>query len=77
MDMKTDQHAVAGFMHNLRFHQDPETRQDAALQLGEETSRISDQRLALEALTVALGDPCSTVQEAVLQSLMRMSVKTG
>jgi hypothetical protein len=26
---------------------------------------------------VALHDPCSTVQEAVLQSLMRMSVKTG
>jgi hypothetical protein len=77
MDMKTDQHTVEGFMQNLLFHQDPETRQDAALQLGGETGRISDQRLALEALTVALHDPCSTVQEAVLQSLMRMSVKTG
>mgnify|MGYP003559039976 FL=1 len=77
MAMQTDPHTVEGFMHNLLFHQDPETRLDAALQLGGETIRISDQRLALEALTVALGDPCSTVQEAVLQSLMRMSVKTG
>lgn len=77
MDMKTDQHTVEGFMQNLLFHQDPETRQDAALHLGGKTIRISDQCLALEALTVALDDPCSTVQEAVLQSLMRMSVKTG
>jgi hypothetical protein len=77
MYVKTGQHTVEGSMQNLLFHQDPDTRLDAALQLGGETLRISDQRLALEALTLALQDPCSTVQEAVLQSLMRMSVKNG
>lgn len=64
-------------LHNLLFHQDPDTRVSAALRLEGNTSRIGDQRLALEALTVALRDPCSTVQEAVLQSLMRMSVTYG
>ncbi len=77
MDSKTSSSTVEGSMQNLLFHQDPDTRFDAALQLGGETFRISDQRLALEALTLALRDPCSTVQEAVLQSLMRMSVKHG
>jgi hypothetical protein len=75
MYIKTGQHTAEGSMQNLLFHQDPETRLDAALQLGGEIIRISDKRLALEALTLALRDPCSTVQEAVLQSLMRMSVK--
>jgi hypothetical protein len=75
MYVKTGQHTVEGSMQNLLFHQDPDTRLDAALQLGGETLRISDQRLALEALTLALQDPCSTVQEAVLQSLMRISVQ--
>jgi hypothetical protein len=75
MYSKTGQHTVEGSMQNLLFHQDPDTRMDAALQLGGETIRISDQRLALEALTLALQDPCSTVQEAVLQSLMRISVQ--
>jgi hypothetical protein len=75
MSTKTGPYTVEGFMPQLLFHQDPETRLDAALQLGAETIRISDQRLALEALTLALEDPCSTVQDAVLQSLMRMSVK--
>lgn len=75
MYSKTGQHTIEGFMQNLLFHQDPDTRMDAALQLGGETIRISDQRLALEALTMALQDPCSTVQEAVLQSLMRISVQ--
>jgi hypothetical protein len=77
MYIKTGQHTVEGSMQNLLFHQDPDTRLDAALQLGGETIRISDQRLALEALTLALRDPCSTVQEAVLQSLVRMSAKNG
>ena len=77
MYSKTGQHTVEGSMQNLLFHQDPDTRMDAALQLGGETIRISDQRLALEALTMALQDPCSMVQEAVLQSLMRISVKNG
>jgi hypothetical protein len=75
MYSKTGQHTIEGSMQNLLFHQDPDTRMDAALQLGGETIRISDQRLALEALTLALQDPCSTVQEAVLQSLMRISVQ--
>jgi hypothetical protein len=75
MYVKTGQQTVEGSMQNLLFHQDPDTRLDAALQLGGETLRISDQRLALEALTLALQDPCSTVQEAVLQSLMRISVQ--
>lgn len=74
MSSKEGQHTVGGSMNNLLFHQDPDTRLDAALQLGGQTLRISDQRLALEALTLALRDPSSTVQEAVLQSLMRMSV---
>jgi hypothetical protein len=77
MNSKKSQVTVEGFMHNLLFHQDPDTRMDAALQLGGETIRIADQRLALEALTLALQDPCSTVQEAVLQSLMRISAKNG
>jgi hypothetical protein len=77
MYIKPAQHTVEGSMQKLLFHQDPDTRMDAALQLGGETIRISDQRLALEALTMALQDPCSMVQEAVLQSLMRISVKNG
>ena len=75
MYVKTNHSTIEGSMQNLLFHQDPETRMNAALKLGGDTIRISDQRMALEALTVALRDPCSTVQEAVLQSLMRMSVK--
>jgi hypothetical protein len=77
MYVKTSSPTVEGFMQKLLFHQDPEARQDAALHLGGETIRISDQRLALEALTLALGDPSATVKEAVLQSLMRMSVQHG
>ena len=75
MYIRTGPKNVDGSSHALLFHQDPDTRFDAAIQLGGETAGVSDQRLALEALTTALEDPCSTVQEAVLQSLMRMSVK--
>ncbi len=74
MNMKRHHSSVEGSTQNLLFHQDPDIRFDAALHLGGESGRVSDQRLALEALTTALQDPCSTVQEAVLQSLMRMSV---
>jgi len=77
MYIKTDPKNSGGSSRTLLFHQDPDIRLDAALQLGGDTNRIADQRLALEALTTALEDPCSTVQEAVLQSLMRMSVKNG
>ncbi len=75
MYIKTHNKNLEGFSQTLLLHQDPDIRFDAALQLGGHTERVSDQRVALEALTTALGDPCSTVQEAVLQSLMRMSVK--
>ena len=76
MYINTEDLSVEGSSHKLLFHQDPEARWDAAIQLGDEMGGVSDQRLALEALTTALQDPCSTVQEAVLQSLMRMSAKT-
>jgi hypothetical protein len=68
MYIKTGPKNIEGSSRTLLFHQDPDIRLDAAIQLGGDTSGVSDQRLALE-------DPCSTVQEAVLQSLMRMSVK--
>ena len=75
MYIKTGQKDIEGSSRTRLFHQDPDIRFDAAIQLGGDTSRISDQRLALEALTTALQDPCATVQEAALQSLLRMSVK--
>ncbi len=75
MYIKTGPKKFEGSSRTLLFHQDPDIRMDAALELGRETTGVSNQRLALEALTTALEDPCSTVQEAVLQSLMRMSVK--
>ena len=75
MYIKTGQKNTEGSSHTLLFHQDPEIRLDAAIELGEDVGRVSGQRLALEALTTALEDPCLTVQEAALQSLMRMSVK--
>lgn len=77
MYRKTDTKNVEGSSRTLLFHQDPDIRLDAAVQLGGDATGVSDQRLALEALTTALQDPCSTVQEAVLQSLMRMSAKNG
>ena len=75
MYIKSGKKNSEGSSRTRLFHQDPDIRFDAAIQLGGDTGRISDQRLALEALTTALEDPCSTVQEAVLQSLMRMSGK--
>ena len=77
MYIKTGPKKIEGSSCTLLFHQDPDIRLDAAIQLGGETDGVSHQRLALEALTTALEDPCSTVQEAALQSLMRMSVKNG
>jgi hypothetical protein len=77
MYIKTGPKNIEGSSRTLLFHQDPDTRMDAAIQLGSDTTGASDQRLALEALTAALQDPCSTVQEAVLQSLVRMSGKNG
>ena len=77
MYRKTSHKNFEGSSRTLLFHQDPDIRLDAAIQLGGDTARVSDQRLALEALTTALEDPCSTVQEAVLQSLMRLSAKNG
>ncbi len=77
MYIKTHNKNMEGSSQTLLFHQDPDMRFDAAIQLGGQTERVSDQRIALEALTAALQDPCATVQEAVLQSLMRMSVKNS
>ena len=75
MYIKTGNKNNEGSSGTCLFHQDPGIRFDAAIQLGGATACISDQRLALEALTIALQDPCATVQEAALQSLMRMSEK--
>lgn len=77
MYIKTGPKNIEGSSRTLLFHQDPDIRFDAAIELGEDTTGVSDQRFALEALATALEDPCSTVQEAVLQSLMRMSVKSS
>ena len=75
MYIKSGASNVKGTIQDLLFHEDPDTRLSAATHLGHEAVGVSDQRCALEALTTALQDPCSTVQDAVLQSLMRMSAK--
>ena len=67
--------AVRGNIQDLLFNQDPETRSTAAATLGGHTMGVADEREALEALTTALKDPCANVQEAVLQSLVRLSAK--
>ena len=73
MYIKTASQNVQGTIEELLYHQDPEKRLSAATHLGHDVAGVSDQRCALEALTAALQDPCATVQDAVLQSLMRMS----
>ncbi len=75
MYIKSTSHRMKGSVEDLLFHEDPEARLSAATHIGDEAVGVSEQRRALEALTTALQDPCSTVQDAVLQSLMRMSVK--
>ena len=75
MYIKSTSQNVKGAIQDLLFHEDPETRLHAAADLGNETAGVFQQRCALEALTTALQDPCATVQDAVLQSLMRMSSK--
>ena len=67
--------AVRGTIEDLFFNQDPETRSTAAATLGSPAKCVADEREALEALTTALQDPSTTVQEAVLQSLVRLSAK--
>lgn len=74
MYIKTTSHNLKGTVEELLYHEDPEMRLSAATHLGHDVAGVSDQRCALEALTAALQDPCSTVQDAVLQSLMRMSI---
>jgi len=76
MYIKTGKKNIEGFSRTCLFHPDPDIRLDAAIQLGGATACPFDQRFALEALTTALQDPCATVQEAALQSLMRMSEKS-
>ena len=75
MYIKSSPGKVKGTIEELLFNEDPETRLAAAADLGNKAVGVSDQRYALEDLTTALQDPCSTVQDAVLQSLMRMSTK--
>ncbi len=75
MYMNTESLSIDRTITDLLFHQDPEARFDAALHLGGWANGVSGQRRVLEALTTALHDPCATVQEAVLQSLVRLSVK--
>lgn len=75
MDIKSASQNMKGSIQDLLFHEDPETRLHAATDLGNEPAGVSQQRCALEALTTALQDPCATVQDAVLQSLVRMSAK--
>ncbi len=77
MYIKSESHRTKGSVEDLLFHEDPEARLSAATHIGDEAVGVSKQRRALEALTTALQDPCSTVQDAVLQSLMRMSAKPG
>lgn len=67
--------AVRGTIQDLLFNQDPETRCTAAATLGGHGMCVADEREALEALTTALQDPCTTVQEAVLESLVRLSAQ--
>lgn len=76
MYIKSAPQNLKGSIQDLLFHEDPDARLDAATYLGnKDVVGVSEQRCALEALTTALQDPCATVQDAVLQSLMRMSDK--
>jgi hypothetical protein len=60
-------------MSNLLFHEDSDIRLYAVLQLGGRANQMSAQPLELGPLRKALHDQNSTVQKAVLQSLMRMT----
>jgi hypothetical protein len=73
MSMKSVSRHLTGSLEDLLFHADPDARLYAATRLGYGAMGVSVQRSALEALTTALRDPCANVQDAVLQSLMRLS----
>ena len=75
--MSTDRSSqtVRGSIQDLLFSYDPETRGVAAATLGKGHMGIANEREALEALNTALHDPSLRVQEAVLQSLVRLSTK--
>ena len=66
---------VRGRIQDLFFNYDPEARGIAATTLGQDHTGVANEREALEALNAALRDPSSRVQEAVLQSLVRLSCK--
>ncbi|MCA9470436.1 MAG: hypothetical protein MRJ96_14665 [Nitrospirales bacterium] len=68
-------HSVRGSIENLLAHRAPEAREAAASTLGETLTRVADEREALEALSTALHDPSARVQDAVLQSLVRLSTR--
>jgi hypothetical protein len=74
MSMKLVFRHPTGSLDDLLCHTDPDARFYAATRLGYGAIGASVQRSALEALTTALRDPCAPVQNAVLQSLMRLSV---
>ena len=75
MEKPQSMYSVRGNIENLLANHDPETRETAASTLGTGLMGIADEREALEALTTALHDPSSRVQDAVLQSLVRLSHK--
>ena len=66
---------VRGSIQDLLFNHDPETRGLAAATLATDHMCVADEREALEALNTALHDPSAQVQDAVLQSLVRLSIK--
>lgn len=64
---------VRGSIQNLFFNDDAEARGIAAATLGSDSMGVANEREALEALNTALHDPSVRVQDAVLQSLVRIS----
>ena len=75
--MSTCRHSqtIQGNIQDLFFHDDPDARGLAAATLGESCMSIAHEREVIEALNTALHDPVATVQDAALQSLMRLEHK--
>ena len=64
---------VKGNLQDLFFSYDPEARRLAAATLGRDHLGAGSKREVLEALNTALHDPVVTVQDAALQSLVRLA----
>ncbi len=75
MDITESPHSVRRCVSDLLFHNDPEARGLAAAALGKDPMGVASEREALEALSAALHDPVLKVQEAALQSLVRLGRK--